>query len=836
MILRSTLVLPLALTLSGAPAAPVAPHGAAPPASLPSVDVDEVLARELAEAARLPIPDLWSRSLQLRDAVGFDAEPDLDRALDAAIEKGGLGAHASLFAAACRLQGDAPPAREILEALSPLVSSADVETSRAASGLIANPTLKRVDQETLERLFETLFEVCEDALRDPHARLEAAAAAHLLGGGAEKRRAREQMLSFLSASDAELRAAGALTLARSGEEISGKLAGELERLALVPDANGDLARSYLKQEDIRRLHESRLRALDQLNRENLPREELQRVQSVMQMVRDFHLDGNKFDDQELVNAALDGMLRSLDQHSSYMSSEVFERFNHDLEAEYGGIGAYVGEDPQDGLFTITKPIYSGPAYRAGLGTDDKIVRIGEWSTVGEPVDEIIRRLKGRPGTAVKLYVWHRGMDGALIERPTEDMVIEVTREQIAIPPVQSQMLPGDIGLVELSTFSRVATSELRRHLAELNEAGMRGLVLDLRYNSGGLLTEARDVADVFLERGLTVVSTDSRIERSQTYRTQRNPDIAPDVPMVVLVNRFTASASEIVSGALAEHERATILGERTYGKGSVQTLIPVDGMQDDLFRDENDNRRFDNWEEITHDWDGDGEFDFAPRVKMTIARYLLPSGRSIHRELDRDKNILHEGGIEPDRIVRAERIEAWRVEEQRRITSERLVRSWVEERWEDHRELFTRLAECDLGETASYPGFEALYESLDTPISRDDVRFLVRLEVRRLVQDERGAEYPFGDYQEDRIVQEGVRDVLDALGEGPSSYAEYDAVFPEVTDEDEDEEPRYVADADVGRDRLRDTLALVKEARDGDGQLSMEDLDRVLDVLSELDR
>ena len=547
----------------------------------------------------------------------------------------------------------------------------------------------------------------------------------------------------------------------------------------------------------------------------------------MRMIDENHLDGGKFTEEELLSAALDGMLRALDEHSSYMTPEVYGKFYQELEAEYGGIGAYVGTDPVDNLFTITKPIYSGPAYRAGLGVDDKIVRIGDWSTLGKPTDDVIKRLKGKPGTSVTLYVWHRGMDPGLIDRPTEDMKVTVRREQIAIPAVQAQMLPGNIGLIELTTFSRVASETLRAVIEAMVEAGMEGLLLDLRYNSGGLLTEARNVSDLFLPKGLKVVTTESTLAPPEEYRTRFDAVLPEDMPLVVLTNRFTASAAEIVSGALSEHGRARILGERTYGKGSVQTLMPVQGARDDEFFDENRNGRFDNWEEITRDWDDDGEFDWAPRVKLTIARYLLPSGRSIHREFDSDKNIIQEGGIKPDRELFPERIESWRIEEQRRIANERLPRDYVDEYWEANVDTFRELAECDYRDTDRYPGFEDFYQGLETVLPRDDVRFLLRREVRRRVQDERGAEFPFGDYEEDEVTQEAIRELLAATGKDVASIPEYARTFSESA---ESEAPRIAMVNPTEFDR---TMALIQEARDGDGHLSRETLDKVLDILGE---
>jgi C-terminal peptidase prc len=549
----------------------------------------------------------------------------------------------------------------------------------------------------------------------------------------------------------------------------------------------------------------------------------------MTMVEQRHLDGELYDRDQLAEAALSGLMRFLDEHSAYLSPEVYKAFVQDLEAEYGGIGAYVGVDPNDNLFTITRPIYSGPAYRAGLATDDKVVRVDDWPTLGEPQEEVIKRLKGKPGTAVKLYVWRRGMDPDLIDRPDESMAVSIERAQIEIPAVHWQMLPGGIGMIELSTFSRVASTELEQAIETMQAQGLTGLILDLRRNGGGLLTEAVAVADLFLDRGLPVVTADYRGEPPQTLGTRRAPVLRPDLPLVVLIGRFTASASEIVSGALQDHGRAVLVGERTFGKGSVQNLEPLLGTVDDQFIDENRNGRFDDWEPLVGDFDQDGEFDFAPRLKLTIARYLLPSGRSIHRELDRDGNVLSEGGVRPDREVDLARIPTWRIEGQLALRDSGAVRRYVDEHWQAHHETFVHLAEVDFDDPTRYPDFEEFYGGLDTTLPRSDVRRMVRYELRRRVQDDRGGEFPIGDFAEDAQVQAAVESILERTGRTVADFEAYAATFGP-----EEEVTLGLSAQHPARDELRQALALVRAAREGGGAVPPEQLDALLEALRQL--
>ena len=791
--------------------------------------LDALVRSQLDSAAGLEPGQVWERALALREAADSSGE-SLDPALDAALAESLIQPSKLLFLAAARLLGEEPDAEELGARLLELTRSEELAVVETASDLLAKDPFRKLPRGVRVELAEQLLEASQDAERDPRARLNVAWAAFRLGGGREQRLARTEMLAFLKSSDPGLRGEAALTLARSGEEIAGDLKAELERLKQLPGPESDLAQAYWELGREKNLRESKLKALQtRFDQELLP-EEFSRVQAVLDMVEYAHLDGDKVTRDELIDEALQGILSSLDRHSTYMSPEIFSGFMQDLDAEYGGIGAYVGEDPADGLFTITRPIYSGPAYSAGIQTDDKIVRVGDWPTLGQPTEEVIKRLKGQPGTPVKLYIWRRGMQADLIDRPTEEMVIEVERGQIEIPAVYSQMLPGGIGLVELWTFSAVATRELERAIRDLMDQGMTGLIFDLRRNSGGYLPQAVSVADLFLPPKLDVVTTAYRVIDSETLQTRREPLVPMDVPLVVLTSRFTASASEIVAGALQDHERATIVGERSFGKGSVQNLLPLQGVPDDEFRDENRNGLFDPWETITTDYDGDGEFDFAPRVKMTIARYLLPSGRSIHREFDKEGTLLSEGGVLPEIAVAPERIEAWRYEERLRLRDqERVGRDYADRYFDDNRSLFGELALSDGKDPQRWPGFDELYATLDTPLPKDDVRQILRAEIRRRVQDDRGGEFPFGDFEEDVQVQAGIKQLLESSNRQVADIKDFAETF--LTTED-DAAIRTMLLADLRTNEGVGTLLeRLREARERGDALSAEDLDRLIEAL-----
>ncbi|MBL8859399.1 MAG: S41 family peptidase [Planctomycetes bacterium] len=788
------------------------------------LDLAALVAERLAAVQSLSLEEVWQAAVALPAAAGEADQGALEKALDheLAAERD-LSPRAVLFLAAVRLAGTEPDAARLNTRLAPLLDAGDEQIVKAAVLLFADRTFFTLRDDDREALAKKISEIAADGNRAPEVRLAAASTLHAQGGGSAQREARAVMGEFLKSSQPRLRALGALALAQTGDTETPRT--ELERLAEIPDDNGRLAASYLKQDELRRIYDRRQKnileyakkAAGETNLNGNP--DMQRMEQLMRLIETTSLEGEKKTRDDLITAALDGMMRSLDEHSSYLTPKAFKDMAQDLlNPDYGGIGAYVGEDRDDGLFTIRQPIYSGPAYRAGLHSDDKIVRIDDWPTFtsrgSRPLEDIIKRLKGKPGTTVKLYVWRRGMDSALIERPTEDMAVEIVREEITIPPVKADLLPGGIAHIELTTFSRVATAEVVKQLREFKAAGMRAVILDLRQNSGGLLDQARDVANIFLPKRKLVVTTESRVEDPIPYYTQKDPLIPEDMPVAVLVSRFSASASEIVSGALQDYQRAVIVGQRTYGKGSVQQLLKIPGEDDDQFVDENQNDHFDSWEVLKKDWNGNGEFDFGPRARMTISRYKLPSGRSIHREFDEEGKLVSEGGVVPDVKADPRRFDAWKLEEFRRILSERKIRDYLDQNYKTHQAAFAEIVKGDLDDTSRYPGFDELYTSLQTTLSKADVRYLLRREVRGRAQDDRGAAFPEGDdYEDDPMVQAAIRSLLEKLGTPLSTIPHYAVTFDAV---DKAGERLTVANlSDAVRTELRHALTLLDEAKSG---------------------
>ena len=312
-------------------------------------------------------------------------------------------------------------------------------------------------------------------------------------------------------------------------------------------------------------------------------------------------------DSKLVENAISGMLSQLDPHSSYMPPEQFKNMQQQTKGEFGGLGIEV--TMENGLVKVVSPIEGTPADKAGLEPGDLVLEIDSEGVDGMSLNDAVDKMRGPVGTKVTLKIFRES------SRKTFDVTL--TRDNIQIRPVRSELQEGGLGYVRVSTFNDHTYDELAKHLSDLVKANggkpLKGLVLDLRNNPGGLLNQAVKVSDAFLTQG-EVVSTRGRIPE-QNQRFSATPgDLVNGVPMVVIINGGSASASEIVAGALQDHKRAVILGTKSFGKGSVQTVIPLP--------------------------DGAG-------MRLTTARYYTPNDRSIQAE-----------GIVPDIEVKPAKLAA----------------------------------------------------------------------------------------------------------------------------------------------------------------------------------
>ena len=326
----------------------------------------------------------------------------------------------------------------------------------------------------------------------------------------------------------------------------------------------------------------------------LPLDELRTFAEVFGRIKSDYVEG--VDDKELLESAIRGMLSGLDPHSSYLDSEAYRELQVGTSGEFGGLGIEVGME--DGFVKVIAPIDDTPAQRAGLEAGDLIIRIDEKPVKGMSLNDAVNIMRGKPGTRIVLTILRSGAD-----RPFK---VDLVRDIIHVASVKKRILEPGYGYVRISHFQSRTTEDLLSALNELegkDDGGLKGLVLDLRNNPGGVLNSAVAVSDAFLVGGI-IVYTKGRVEDSELQFKAGPDDVLKGAPIVVLVNGGSASASEIVAGALQDHKRAIIMGSPTFGKGSVQTIVPIDN---------------------------------STGLKLTTARYYTPSGRSIQAQ-----------GIEPD--------------------------------------------------------------------------------------------------------------------------------------------------------------------------------------------
>ena len=338
----------------------------------------------------------------------------------------------------------------------------------------------------------------------------------------------------------------------------------------------------------------------------LPVEELRTFSDVFGRIKnDYVVD---VDDKELIENAIRGMLSGLDPHSSYLDAEQFTELQVGTTGQFGGLGIEVGME--NGFVKVIAPIDDTPAQRAGVQSGDLVIRLDDTPVKGMTLNEAVKVMRGEPGSDIELTIVREGLD--------QPLKITITRDVIKVKSVRARMLEPGFGYLRISQFQSKSAENMVDAITELkkeNKAPLRGLVLDLRNNPGGVLNGAVAVSDAFLQKGM-IVYTEGRISDSRLRFNATPDDVIDGAPLVVLVNQGSASASEIVAGALQDHKRAIIVGVKTFGKGSVQTILPLSSNS---------------------------------ALKLTTARYYTPSGRSIQAE-----------GITPD--IELESIEVASIE------------------------------------------------------------------------------------------------------------------------------------------------------------------------------
>src|SRR3954449_2790316 len=318
---------------------------------------------------------------------------------------------------------------------------------------------------------------------------------------------------------------------------------------------------------------------------------------VFERVRSDYVE--KPDDSKLVESAISGMLAGLDPHSSYMDAKSFRDMQVQTRGEFGGLGIEV--TMEDGLIKVVAPIDETPAAKAGIMANDIITHLDDEPVQGLTLNQAVEKMRGPENSKIKLKIMRKGQ-----EKPLE---VTITRARIQVRSVRSRLEGDDVGFIRVTQFNEQTTQDLKKAITDLStQAGdkLKSFIIDLRNNPGGLLDQAISVSDAFLEKGEIVSTRGRNAEETQRFNA-RAGDLTKNKPIIILINGGSASASEIVAGALQDHRRATVVGTRSFGKGSVQTIIPLGGNG---------------------------------AVRLTTARYYTPSGRSIQAK-----------GIEPDQEI-----------------------------------------------------------------------------------------------------------------------------------------------------------------------------------------
>lgn len=338
--------------------------------------------------------------------------------------------------------------------------------------------------------------------------------------------------------------------------------------------------------------------------EALPFDELRTFTEVFGRIKQDYVE--QVSDKKLLEDAIRGMLSGLDPHSAYLEGEEYKELQEGTTGQFGGLGIEV--TMENGFVKVVSPIDDTPAQRAGMKAGDLIVRLDDKPVKGMSLADAVKIMRGEPGSEIVLTVMREGSESPL--------KFTITRDVIKVKSVKSRLLEKNYGYIRISSFQSGTGQGLTDAIEELkkeNDGELKGVVLDLRNNPGGVLNAAVDVSDAFLEKGL-IVFTQGRIKNSEMRFNASPDDLVKGAPIVVLINEGSASASEIVAGALQDHKRAIIMGEKSFGKGSVQTILPTSN---------------------------------GAAVKLTTARYYTPSGRSIQAE-----------GIEPDVKLARVKLEA----------------------------------------------------------------------------------------------------------------------------------------------------------------------------------
>ncbi len=566
---------------------------------------------------------------------------------------------------------------------------------------------------------------------------------------------------MLTAKNLRARTAAALALARAGYFRG--VEPELERLRHMPGLIGQEAEILLQ---IRR-RQKQIRGSDRLPG--------QLINEVMLDMRRYYAPDERDKDEarqlearNLASVAARALLNSVDPFSDYLSVQDWKDMEDSLHSNYGGIGAWVGM--REGRFTILTPMFGKPAFKAGLRSMDTVEKIDGKDIKGMRLADIIKRLKGKAKTKVTVTVWRKGWV------KSRDFVI--IRDTINVPSLLSQMLPGNIGYIRLNSFAdgdkrkgvKGSDELLRDTIVRFKRQNVKGVLLDLTNNPGGLLMTAVNVARVFLGNNKLIVSKrmKANLGGPGSYRAGRGEPLYTG-PLVVLINGGSASASEILAGALKDNGRAKLVGEKSFGKGSIQQPIPA--------------------------WATGGH------IKLTVGYYYLPSGRCIHGPYR------EEGGIKPDVPAKQPDISLDELEVRLKIRDSHEIEKWLENNFKRHEKKFRELLVFDDYSCSGYPDFGKLYSALTaahpkSKLTPEIVRKELRVALIDYMRNSLGEDI-LVDPMQSKIIQAGLVTLGKELPGGLPALPLYQAIRRNY----EKERKALVAAGNADRDASRPVAA-----------------------------
>jgi carboxyl-terminal processing protease len=541
----------------------------------------------------------------------------------------------------------------------------------------------------------------------------------------------EQLREFVTSPDHELMNRAALVLAQRGH--ANEVGARIRNLEREPGDLGRLARIGARITDIDRAVEAH-RSGAIRRRERLMEAQIRAIQT---HYVDEHLVYNdrqySLTTENLLDSAARAMAGGTDAYGAYLTAAEIEEMEQDQQGRYVGIGAHVSQG-EDGRIRIDRPIYEGPAYAAGVRSGDELVAVldrnGNRVELSErTLEEGVQLVRGPAGSTAVIFVRRRGVD--------EELRFEIKRQEVRVNTALGEMLPGGVGYVRLTRFGSNTDTDLLRAMNRLRREGMEQLVLDLRGNSGGQLSTVVNICDMLLPRGATIAVVGGRWgEWARPRRLTSSGGPYNDLPLVVLIDGDSASGSEMLAGAIKDNNRGLVIGRPSFGKGTGQTFFPVTNTG-------------------------------GSRVlKVTVFTYYLPSGVSID-------TFAGEDGVVPDVVVHPELLEPWQVYAIDKLRSSGRLLEYVDRHYRgDQRAELMRLAGFDGRDHERWPGFEEFYTSLDTRLSRDDVRRELRAVLRSRVQDDRGAEFT-QNFQEDHTLLRGIEELLKTRGKDIREVPEY---------------------------------------------------------------